>query len=461
MTTETRNGSDSRRALLNVPIGDIYASGTNPRKRFDDAALGELAESVRLQGVLEPLLVRVRATKDGKPRGLGEKELYEIIAGERRWRAAKLAKRAEVPCVVCEATDDQAADMQLAENIQRAELSPLEEAHALAAALERQKKANHFATAGVGDGLSAKEVKSRDEKLDSAAESVGRKIGKSAKYVYDRIKLLELVPEVAKALAEEKITAGHAIELARIDEKAQARVFERVKPTSWRPEPAPVREVREQVKADARRQLSAKRRREEEKKRRKNPAAEAKAESRQDEWQEEQRRHELEQKVIQRMFVVVLQRAFKSGISGLEWKWLFEEANRQIEDGEGELVAEALGLNGRQRNRRGVARLSADATHVVRVFFAAQLMGNADYGFGREEKALINARLTSAEQAAIRKEIEGRAKPKKVLQTAAKTAGNEAPAVGKSAGKRNAKAGRKAGKRAPAERVSRAKKGKK
>ena len=101
-----------------MPIDQIHADRANPRRTFDEAALEELAESLKHQGLLQPILVR----KDGKG--------YRIIAGERRWRAAQKAGLTELPVIIREASDAEAYELALVENIQRADLNPLEEAEA-------------------------------------------------------------------------------------------------------------------------------------------------------------------------------------------------------------------------------------------------------------------------------------------------------------------------------------------
>ena len=158
--------------LLHLPVDAIHANQKQPRKRFDGEAGSGLAESVRRQGVIQPLLVRTRAAGG-----------YEIIAGERRWRAAREAGHESVPAVVREADDRDALLLGLVENVAREQLSPAEEARAYAVLLDEF-------------GLALGEV----------AERVGR----SKPSVSNRIRLLELPDDVLAMLERGQLTEGHA-----------------------------------------------------------------------------------------------------------------------------------------------------------------------------------------------------------------------------------------------------------
>ena len=118
---------DRPRAQRKVPIEFLKANPRNPRREFADAELGELADSIKQHGVIQPIVVRpVRGVQDR----------YEIIAGERRWRAAQMAGLAEIPAVIRDVPDEDAVAMALIENIQRENLNPLEEARALLRLIE-------------------------------------------------------------------------------------------------------------------------------------------------------------------------------------------------------------------------------------------------------------------------------------------------------------------------------------
>lgn len=180
MTTKT-----AEIPLEMVSLDQLKPSKTNPRKRFDEHALNELAESIKKQGIVQPILVRAN--------GSG----YEIVAGERRFRAAKIAGLVDVPVIVRELKDQDVLEIQVIENLQRMDLHPLEEAEGYRQ-LMRLPKPHCYDAAKI-------------------AEHVGR----SVKYVYDRIKLLDLIEPLQKDFRDDKITAGHAILLARLSSADQ------------------------------------------------------------------------------------------------------------------------------------------------------------------------------------------------------------------------------------------------
>lgn len=189
MTTKT-----AEIPLETVEIRLLTPSKTNPRKRFDEHALNELAESIKKQGIVQPILVR--------PKGSG----FEIVAGERRYRAAVLAGLDEVPVICRELEDKDVLEIQVIENLQRMDLHPLEEAEGY-----RQLLA----------------LKGYD------AAKIGAQVGRSAKYVYDRIKLLNLIEPLRKVFFDGKITAGHAILLARLSKADQNQAMDRDAEALW------------------------------------------------------------------------------------------------------------------------------------------------------------------------------------------------------------------------------------
>ena len=113
-------------SVSTVPIAQVESNSAQPRKYFDEAALAELADSIRQHGIIQPLTVRKLASG-----------YYQIIAGERRWRAARLAGLREVPVVVLEADDRKAAELAMIENLQREDLNPMEEAAAIRALMQQ------------------------------------------------------------------------------------------------------------------------------------------------------------------------------------------------------------------------------------------------------------------------------------------------------------------------------------
>ena len=173
-------------ALHAIPLGDLHESPLNPRKSFDPAKLAELTASVQAKGVQVPLVVRPR---NGAGPG------YEIGAGHRRYRAAKAANLATVPALVREMDDQEFIEFLTFENLERDDLTPLEEA----------------------EGYRSLTARGYD------VQRIADRIGRSAKYVYDRVKLLALSKEAQQLFREGTITAGHAILLARLSPKDQQR----------------------------------------------------------------------------------------------------------------------------------------------------------------------------------------------------------------------------------------------
>ncbi len=139
--------TESSLALPNVlPVSKLQAGKYQPRTRMDEGALAELADSIRAQGIMQPILVRPVDAIKGR---------YEIIAGERRFRAAQLAGLTEVPVLVREVADEHAAAMALIENIQREDLNPLEEAHGVKRLLEEFGLTHEQAASAIGRSRSA------------------------------------------------------------------------------------------------------------------------------------------------------------------------------------------------------------------------------------------------------------------------------------------------------------------
>jgi ParB family chromosome partitioning protein len=165
-------GGASTQELAEIPVGLIHANPRQPRKRFEHEATAGLADSIRAQGIIQPLLVR--------PRQAGG---YELIAGERRWRAAREAGLERLPAVVREAADRDALLLGLVENVAREELSPVEEARAYAVLMDE------FALS-----------------LGEVAERVGR----SKPAISNRLRLLELSDDILAMLERRELTEGHA-----------------------------------------------------------------------------------------------------------------------------------------------------------------------------------------------------------------------------------------------------------
>jgi ParB family transcriptional regulator, chromosome partitioning protein len=174
----------------NLPLAQLQESPTNPRRRFDEHSLNELAESFKSQGVLQPLLVRAIDT-----------DMYQIVAGARRYRAAKIAALDQVPVRVVALSDAACVEAQLVENIQREGVHPLEEALAFHALLHT-------------------------EGLQYDIHSLAAKAGKSPAFIATRLKLVELLPSIAEAFLGDQIGVGHALEIGKLPQAQQERAFD-------------------------------------------------------------------------------------------------------------------------------------------------------------------------------------------------------------------------------------------
>ncbi|THB66983.1 MAG: ParB/RepB/Spo0J family partition protein [Spirochaetaceae bacterium] len=187
VTDEPAGGS----GVLTVALSEVVANPDQPRTHFDEAALQELADSIREKGVIQPLLVEQRI--DGT---------YEIIAGERRFRASKMAGVETVPVIVREFTKEEKMEIALIENIQREDLSPVEEARAYKGLLE-------------SSGLSQEELAGR--------------LGKNRSTIANALRLLRLPAEVLAALDSGQVSAGHARAILQAgSDEAMAALFERI-----------------------------------------------------------------------------------------------------------------------------------------------------------------------------------------------------------------------------------------
>lgn len=169
---EAQPGERTARSQRKVPIEYVRANPRNPRKLFSDAELSELADSIRERGIIQPIVVRARGADN-----------YEIIAGERRWRAAQRAGLHEVPIVALDVTDAEALELAIIENVQRSDLNPLEEASGY---LSLANEYNH------------------------SQEDIARIVGKSRSHIANTLRLLHLPEKVKAYINSGKLTAGHA-----------------------------------------------------------------------------------------------------------------------------------------------------------------------------------------------------------------------------------------------------------
>lgn len=173
------NNTDSMVNTSTLNINEIIPNKEQPRKTFDETALEELADSIRQHGVLQPLLVRP-LTSGG----------YQLVAGERRWRASRLAELKEVPVIIKELSDTEAMEIAIIENLQREDLNPIEEAEGLQALID---------------------------KCGYTQEQVATSVGKSRPAITNALRLLKLPEEVREMAKDGTISAGHARALLAFD----------------------------------------------------------------------------------------------------------------------------------------------------------------------------------------------------------------------------------------------------
>jgi len=173
-----------------LPITSVENNSAQPRKTFDEAALAQLAESIREHGIIQPLTVRKLASG-----------YYQIIAGERRWRAARMAGLQEVPVVVIEADDRKAAELAMIENLQREDLNPMEEAAGYRTLIEQ---------------------------YHMTQEEAANRVGKSRSAVANSLRLLELSSSVQKQVEAGQLSAGHARALVPLSAALQAKAAEAI-----------------------------------------------------------------------------------------------------------------------------------------------------------------------------------------------------------------------------------------
>ena len=175
---------------LSLPISQIETYAAQPRKRFDEASLADLAESIREHGIIQPLTVRRLASG-----------YYQIVAGERRWRAARMAGLLEVPAIVIDADDRKSMELALIENLQREDLNPIEEAEGFRLLVER---------------------------YDMTQEEAASRVGKSRSAVANSMRLLSLCDEVKQLVADGSLSSGHARALLPLSREMQKKAAQTI-----------------------------------------------------------------------------------------------------------------------------------------------------------------------------------------------------------------------------------------
>ncbi|WP_432448530.1 ParB/RepB/Spo0J family partition protein [Aliiroseovarius marinus] len=221
----TTKSETPRRADLLVPIERISPNPEQPRRRFTQEQLDDLASSIKEKGVIQPLIVRPKPNAEGE---------YEIVAGERRWRASQIAQLHELPVIVRSYDDTEALEVAIIENIQRADLNAIEEA------------------AGYRDLM---------DRFGHTQEKVSEALGKSRSHIANLLRLLNLPDEVQEFVREGRLSAGHArtlvtadnpVDLARqiIKKGLSVRAAEKLAKGKSEPNPAKSPTVRKEKDAD-------------------------------------------------------------------------------------------------------------------------------------------------------------------------------------------------------------------
>lgn len=182
--------ADDRDRVQYIKIHDIMPNANQPRKTFNEEKIGELADSIKEHGIIQPIVVRKR------------EKGYEIVAGERRWRAAIKAELSQVPCLVRELNDEQNMLIAIIENMQREDLNPIEEAEGL---------------------------RQMSETFGMTQEQISKSLGKSRPYITNSMRLLKLPDYIRDSIAEGQLSAGHGRTLITVtDEKIRRELWQRI-----------------------------------------------------------------------------------------------------------------------------------------------------------------------------------------------------------------------------------------
>ena len=180
--TETLDSLQNEDQVEKIPLQKLVANPFQPRKLFDEETIGELAQSIREHGIIQPIVVRKKGKK------------YEIVVGERRFRAAKMAQLEEIPAIVKDMTEEQMMELAILENLQREDLTPIEEAEA---------------------------YQSLIEKLNFTQEDLANRLGKSRPHITNTIRLLQLPEEVRAMVNEGSLSMGHGRALLGLKTKKE------------------------------------------------------------------------------------------------------------------------------------------------------------------------------------------------------------------------------------------------
>lgn len=190
--------------IKDIPLWMIQVSPLNPRKTIDQTSIEELADNIKRQGLLQPITVRPIDYRDELTDGnvVSIPIKYEIVCGERRYRAVSLNGSEAIPCIVRDIDDDTAYELMITENLQRKDIDPMEEAFAFAELVKRGK----------------------------SVEEIANRFGKSTKFIRERIKLDELIPELKEFVSKGLMNIGAAFHIAKLEESGQRSFFDEYGP---------------------------------------------------------------------------------------------------------------------------------------------------------------------------------------------------------------------------------------
>lgn len=183
--TDTLEAFSNENAIEKIPLNKLVVNPYQPRKKFDEKTIEELAQSIREHGIIQPIIVRKKGTK------------YEIVVGERRFRAAKIAQINEIPAIVKDMTNEQMMELAILENLQREDLTPIEEAEA---------------------------YQSLIEKLNFTQEDLANRLGKSRPHITNTLRLLQLPEKIRDLVNDGQLSMGHGRALLGL--KNKRKMFE-------------------------------------------------------------------------------------------------------------------------------------------------------------------------------------------------------------------------------------------
>ena len=183
-------GAQEEKSSLYLPISQVESCSSQPRKQFDPDALADLADSIREHGIIQPLTVRKL-----------QSGYYQIIAGERRWRAARMVGLSQVPAIVIEADDRKAMELAMIENLQREDLNPIEEAEGFQSLMDN---------------------------YNMTQEEAANRVGKSRSTVANALRLLKLIPSVRAMVEDGRLSGGHARTLLPLSDDLQQKAAETI-----------------------------------------------------------------------------------------------------------------------------------------------------------------------------------------------------------------------------------------